>query len=41
MPEETRAIYDKFVSDEIDADAARRMLRLAEPVLRMRQGLRS
>ena len=41
MPEETRAIYDKFVSDEIDADAARRMLKLAEPVLRMRQGPRS
>lgn len=41
MPAETRAIYDKFVANEVDADAARRMLELAEPVLRQRQGLRS
>jgi hypothetical protein len=37
MPEETRAIYDKFVAGDIDADQARRILVLAEPVLRQRR----
>jgi hypothetical protein len=41
MPAETRAIYDRFIANEIDADQAKRMLAIAEPVLRRRLGPRS
>ena len=37
MPEETRGIYDEFVAGSIDADQARRMLSLSEPILRRRR----
>jgi hypothetical protein len=39
LPAEVRAVYDKFVRKDIDADQAKRMLVLMEPVLQARQGL--
>jgi len=41
MPDETRTIYDKFVAGDIDAEQAKRMLSIAEPVLRQRMNLSS
>jgi len=40
LRDETRQIYDKFVAGQINAAQARRMLELAEPILRRRLDLR-
>ena len=40
LPEEVKAVYDKFVREEINTDQAKRMLILAEPALRVWLDLR-
>jgi hypothetical protein len=40
QPDEVRDVYDKFIRSEIDADQAKRMLILIEPVLISRQLLK-
>ena len=37
MPSETRSVYEKYISEEIDESQAKRMLDLMQPVLRARQ----
>ena len=38
LPDEVRDVYDKFIREEVDANQAKSMLVLMEPVLRARQG---